>query len=521
MGGRAQLRRWRQGTWAVLALPTAAIVGLLAAESLLWPLAPDQGIYAWISDVIRDGGLPYADAWDIKGPSTFYTVALAQLVLGRHPWSIRVVDVVLLAITCGGLALLARRYAGPLAAVVSAGLFALWYLGSGFWDTGQPDAWATTLLVAAVVVATSSRLGLHARMAVAGLLLGACIGYKPLFALFLLVLVAAWATEERRPWTALLAGVASAAVVPLVIALWFWIGGGLDDLLEVQLVFNRTSYRTNVPLPDQLTAIRGYLVTQVGIALLLAVLGAIALLGRSRQLGVVVLTWGATAMAVVCIQGRYFTYHWTPVSALLALTAGVGCAQLVAAVAPRLGSDGGWAAPAWLPGTAIAGALLVAAAWGPMDGAVRRVVNGRRPDRAYRDAFVRDNFSAARQKRISSWLRQHTDPDDAVLLWGYDPGVYFLSHRSSADRFGYTLPVVGEQDNSELVEEYRDELLADVRRRPPPYVVVLENDGNPILPETSRQYLEQFPELESLMSSRYEELTRIGDEATVLRLRST
>jgi hypothetical protein len=82
-------------------------VGLLAAESLLWPLAPDQGIYAWISDVIRDGGLPYADAWDIKGPSTFYTVALAQLVLGRHPWSIRVVDVVLLAITCGGLALLA------------------------------------------------------------------------------------------------------------------------------------------------------------------------------------------------------------------------------------------------------------------------------------------------------------------------------------------------------------------------------------------------------------------------------
>jgi len=218
MGGRAQLRRWRQGTWAVLALPTGAIVGLLAAESLLWPLAPDQGIYAWISDVIRDGGLPYADAWDIKGPSTFYTVALAQLVLGRHPWSIRVVDVVLLAITCGGLALLARRYAGPLAAVVSAGLFALWYLGSGFWDTGQPNAWATTLLVAAVVVATSSRLGLHARMAVAGLLLGACIGYKPLFALFLLVLVAAWATEERRPWTALLAGVASAAVVPLVIA---------------------------------------------------------------------------------------------------------------------------------------------------------------------------------------------------------------------------------------------------------------------------------------------------------------
>jgi hypothetical protein len=173
-----------------------------------------------------------------------------------------------------------------------------------------------------------------------------------------------------------------------------------------------------------------------------------------------------------------------------------------------------------VPATAVAGALLVVAAWGPTDVAVRRAVDARRPELTYRDAFVRLDFSAPRNQRISSWLRRHTDRDDAVLVWGYEPAIYFLSDRRSATRFGYTLPVVGEGDAGGLVGEYRDELVADVRRRPPAYVVVIENDGgNPILPGTSRQYLDDFPELDRFVASRYDEVATIDGDATVLRLR--
>jgi hypothetical protein len=160
----------------------------------------------------------------------------------------------------------------------------------------------------------------------------------------------------------------------------------------------------------------------------------------------------------------------------------------------------------------------VASAWAPVDAAVRRVVDAQADDRTYQDAFVKAGFSARQDKRISGWLRQHTEPDDEVLLWGYQPGVYFLSHRASATRFGYTLPVVGEGGRTRLVNRYRAELVADVRRDPPPYVVIVEGDANPVIPEGSRAAFEDFPELESFVSSRYEELTTIGDDATVLRL---
>jgi hypothetical protein len=171
-----------------------------------------------------------------------------------------------------------------------------------------------------------------------------------------------------------------------------------------------------------------------------------------------------------------------------------------------------------VPAAVLAGTLLVARAWAPVDAAVRRVVDARADDRTYQDAFVKGDFSAAKDKRISAWLREHTEPDDAVLLWGYEPAVFFLSHRSSATRFGYTLPVVGEGGRTRLVNRYRAELVADVRRDPPPYVVIVEGDTNPVVPEGSRRAFEEFPELESFVSSRYEEVATIGDDATVLRL---
>jgi hypothetical protein len=176
-----------------------------------------------------------------------------------------------------------------------------------------------------------------------------------------------------------------------------------------------------------------------------------------------------------------------PLSAVLAVTAAVGCAQLV---------------EARVPAAVLAGTLLVASAWGPVDAAVRRVIDARADDRTYRDAFVKADFSAAKDERI----------------WGYEPAVFFLSHRSSATRFGYTLPVVGEGGRTRLVNRYRAELVADVRRDPPPYVVIVEGDTNPVVPDGSRRAFEEFPELESFVSSRYEEVVTIGHDATVLRL---
>ena len=60
---------------AVVAAFTAAV----AAASLWWPYGWDAGIFTWVADTIRHGGLPYRDAWDAKGPFSFYVFALKRL----------------------------------------------------------------------------------------------------------------------------------------------------------------------------------------------------------------------------------------------------------------------------------------------------------------------------------------------------------------------------------------------------------------------------------------------------------
>ncbi|MEP6779943.1 MAG: hypothetical protein ABJC26_08645, partial [Gemmatimonadaceae bacterium] len=50
------------------------------AASLIWPLSWDEGIFAWIGGVLLKGGTPYVDAWDVKGPVTYFVYALAQAI---------------------------------------------------------------------------------------------------------------------------------------------------------------------------------------------------------------------------------------------------------------------------------------------------------------------------------------------------------------------------------------------------------------------------------------------------------
>ena len=62
----------------------AALAAVWVTASLSWPFGWDQGILAWAGDVIHQGGMPYRDAWDIKGPLAYYLYALAQWLFGKN-----------------------------------------------------------------------------------------------------------------------------------------------------------------------------------------------------------------------------------------------------------------------------------------------------------------------------------------------------------------------------------------------------------------------------------------------------
>ena len=63
---------------SLLLVLTALFTAVVAAASLTWPFAWDPGIFSWVADTIRHGGLPYRDAWDAKGPLAYYLYAWLQ-----------------------------------------------------------------------------------------------------------------------------------------------------------------------------------------------------------------------------------------------------------------------------------------------------------------------------------------------------------------------------------------------------------------------------------------------------------
>ena len=72
--------------WVIVAVPVTAWF----LVTLSWPMGGDHGILASVGHVIRLGGMPYKDAWEVKGPTAFLPYAFIELVVGPTMWGIRV-----------------------------------------------------------------------------------------------------------------------------------------------------------------------------------------------------------------------------------------------------------------------------------------------------------------------------------------------------------------------------------------------------------------------------------------------
>ena len=281
-------------------LALVAFILTWAISSLWWPFGHDQGIFAWIGEVILNGGVPYRDAWEVKGPLAHYVYALAQLLFGRTMWGIRLLDLCFLALGLTALWRVAARLYNDTAARLAVALFTLWYASGGYWMTAQPDGWVALLLVVVVACLIDKKESARLKPAViAGAAIGFCCLVKPIYAAYLLLFVVyavfRWSTHTSRRnllWSILVSTLSCSVVIGLAMA-WFAYKGALADLLQVQFVFNSSVHRLahTYSLPGQMLSVLGFVQQGwVAIALLPAILGIAALWHRHRPLAAVIVT---------------------------------------------------------------------------------------------------------------------------------------------------------------------------------------------------------------------------------------
>jgi hypothetical protein len=485
----------------------ACVVLAYVPVYLSLPLARDQGLFAWVAMVMRDGGLPFRDAWEVKGPLVYLLYVIPVGLFGSNSWGVRLVD---LLFVLGGMGMVygaLRPRVSPPVAVLGA-LLLFTYYTHDFWNAAQADGWASLMLLGCLVLLLADRGQRRPRVALlVGVLLGAMFLIKPPYALFCVLPPIHALASEPRAWRANGAFVVTAALGVLatigLLVFVFWVRGGLEAMLDIQLGWNIQVYRSlySLPLGARLQELRFQLGAPSLLALHVLGLAGLGVYARSARHEAVLLStaWAAGLLSIV-IQGRFYPYHFFILYPALLLGTGLGLRAtsevlkdkpLALRVLPRLGAAG----------------LLVFGLHLPVRMMLMRTedrldfLSGRLGTEEYNATFTWGDYYYADIAALAQHVSETTAPEDTVLVYGLDAGINFLAHRHSPTRFGFQYPLV--IGTEEFKTRYRAEFLQALEAHPPRLIILSDHIDNPLYRATVPGQMRDFPALRDYIERGY------------------
>ncbi len=516
--GTSRLKRGDGPLTLVAALTSLVCMVLITT----YPWGRDQSIYAVIGHGLLHGQAPYRDLWDFKPPGIYFVYALAEALFGQSMSAIRSLEALGLAAMVLCFLALARRFQGSsLAGWCAGAIAALSQVMLDFWHTAQPETFGGMLTVAAlaiVVPAEQEKTG-SMRAFAAGVLLGAAGLMKPqlaggliVFAAYLLRQSADESLINRlRPVLALASGclatLAACATYFMSHGAWSGLWWTMHDFVPGYTALgwhadNSPLSMFHFALVEALAKFSAYI--PIGITAVWILPSA-----HSREQEGLFLIAGLVVFHAVGIamQAKFFQYHYGATIPLLALIAAMGWAKLWWSAVPRGASFlalfscaalfAGLISPGArdLPGTAWQRARL---RWNLI---ANRFNSSTRE--SLDDALAKvAGFDLQANRDVARWMQGQTGPDDAVLVWGFEPAIYWFAQRRPATRFIYNVA----QRTAWQQQKARRWFMDDVRKNKPLVVAVQHAD---IIPNVtgragdSAADLADFPEFADWLRADY------------------
>jgi len=471
--------------------------------SLCHPYTRDPGTFAAAAQSLAAGGVPYINFWDVKPPGIFFLFYIARVMFGEGMIAIRIFDLLWQASTGIVVGCIARRMTGSKnAGWLASAIYLMTYYTVGACHTLQPDSFLNLPLAAAVLICLRAYDGRSISWlpwTLAGLILGAgfLIKYNvalaaPVLGVLALALGCRLAKESgqsvlgiagiRKILQAAFFLTAGFFVALVLCGIYLAVNGALTEFLVTSLELN--PQYTAISFQDG--GIAGVLSTWLAMtfgdffppmrmyAILIgfSVLAIIwlGLRGDLKRAGwLVIASWFFLMLIAVFIQGKNFTYHHHPI----APAGAVLCAMFVVMV----GEIG-------LPrkvdrllavGTAVA-LLIVLWPWAvrQADGPGAWLFRGATLRQVY-SMYVCADLDIEMALKTADYIRDHTEPEDMVFIFGHEAMLYPLSGRLCASRFIYHVPVMAVWASSEYVEIAREEL-AEAKPR---IIGLVANDALP------------------------------------------
>jgi hypothetical protein len=506
------------------------VIGLSAAQILLFSHGRDQGIYATVADAIVRGKMPYRDAWDFKPPGIFLIYALAQALFGKTMLAPRLLEVLGLIGLVFGFRRLAETFFGARrVGLVGGAVAAMIHAQLEFWHTGQPETFGGFLTVWALVL--TAREGARSRKllrwAAIGLLFGAAFLLKPPLGGPAVVCAAYLARAEYGRDKKLLPTALPFIVIGLgsllpilACAAWFWLRGAWPAFAWTMFEF--TPGYTKLGWDDKSAPAMFYW----GVEELFFRFSALAAAGfiaaivihpmheHERQGLFLILGVLALHVAGIAMQGKFFQYHYAASLPLLGLLGGLGLYKL-------------WRR---LLGAGASGVLLFAAfvvVTTSMRLAVRDLGSfwersilrlgylTRLGPITSRELLDKELYRVAdynldANRLVALDIQRRAQPGQKIFVWGFEPGIYWMADRPAATRYIYDVP----QRVSWGRARARAELVQDLTQNPPTAIIVQHGDrfrwvtGDD---HDSAEALPGFPELQRLVDGEFQLVITIED----------
>jgi hypothetical protein len=429
-------------------LALTAVVRLRLADA---PLERDEGEYAYAGRLILEGTPPYAVAYNMKFPGTYYAYALILGLLGRTAGAVRVGLTIVNAVSIVLVWRIGRRLTGETGAAAAAVVFAI--LSLDRWVFG-PFAHATHFVVLAVLggmLALLSAIETAAawRFVVSGALFGVAVLMKQ-HAIFFLPLAMALAASARDRAKALVL-LAAGSVVPFVGVVAVLGASGVLGRFWLWTFKYAGAYVSALSWSEGWSRLRenlAYVTTATLPLWILAAAGLVVLWARPHARPTRIALTGLLAASILAIcPGFYFREHYfIVVLPALALLAGV------------LASQGGRAG-------AVALALIAASAavYAVRERSFLFSMSG---TQLVRTTFGTNPFEEA--VAIGKYIRERTGDADTIAVLGSEPEIYFYAGRRSATGYIYTYPLMEPQPYAHAMQA---EMQKEIETAHPKYLV--------------------------------------------------
>ena len=480
-------RRYGRALLGNLPAAGAGLAVLLLSGMVLYLASPfqrgltitnDSGIFLYFGRRILAGDLPFRDLWDHKPPLVFYLNALGLWLGNGSTDGVWLLEYLALAASgLLGLALLRRFYRPlPAALAVTGALGSLVFLLEG---GNLTEEFALPFQFGALYLFSRSAAGVgagHPRRGVdpyalgVGVLLGLAFSLKQTMigvgAALFVYLLARWIIQkETGLWRFGLWAALGFAVVQAGWVAYFAARGALGDYWGVAFRYNFL-YSAGSDLSHRLNMLRdlaNFLLNTSGFftfALLSWAAGVVALTAgwmRGRRgapqpvVGfplVVALIDLPLELALISTSGYNFRHYFMPLLPCFAILAAWSLDALWSAARRRIAARG----HGRLAGAA--GALAAAALFFGASIPQSAVLAKQRPD--------------LRLLVTTRYIKDHTAPEDFVLLWGTKVNINFLANRAAPTRYAHQKPLFQPGYAGRAVSE---EFLRDLQTRPPALII--------------------------------------------------